>query len=73
MLLSIRVEFVPNDEDRTFVKRSMMYQHRDQIGNGGYLFDGAMMFTPHRLAPPGGTFTLVSTRQEVRPEIKTVL
>lgn len=47
VLYQYHVDFAP-EEDRTNVRKAMMREHRSQIG--GYLFDGMILYTSHRLA-----------------------
>ncbi|XP_050436939.1 piwi-like protein Siwi [Adelges cooleyi] len=56
-LYQYRVDFDP-DEDRIFVKRSLLRQHKEKFG--GYLFDGTMLFTSVKMNPEN--FELTSKR-----------
>lgn len=51
------------DEDRVHVKRALLGQHREALKLDPYVFDGAMLFTPHRLQQP---LQVTSERREVR-------
>jgi aubergine len=48
ILYQYRVDFSP-EEDRTMVRKSMLREHKPKIG--GYLFDGTVLYTPHRIDP----------------------
>lgn len=56
------VEYAPNDEDRTWMRRKLLEQHSAQLGAN--LFDGASLFTPARLMAPGGQLVLTSQRED---------
>lgn len=47
-LYQYRVDFAP-EEDRTVVRKGLLRNHKPVLG--GYIFDGTMMFTSHRLNP----------------------
>lgn len=47
-LYQYRVDFAP-EEDRTPIRKGLLRNHKAVLG--GYIFDGTMMFTSHRLNP----------------------
>jgi aubergine-like protein len=47
-LYQYRVDFAP-EEDRTAIRKALLRNHKAVLG--GYIFDGTMMFTSHRLSP----------------------
>jgi aubergine-like protein len=47
-LYQYRVDFSP-DEDRTAVRKGLLRHHKNILG--GYIFDGTVLFTSHRLQP----------------------
>ena len=55
---------MPEDEDRTMVKKSMFRQHKEKLGN--YIFDGTMLFSPNRYVVGDSVMNLTSSRQEVQ-------
>lgn len=59
-LFQYRVDFYP-PEDRTFVKKALLRQHRDTLPQ--YMFDGCLMLSFSRLYPEGaGPLVLVARR-----------
>jgi len=61
-LYHYRVDFAPDDEDRLWMRRKLLEQHKARLGN--YIFDGASIFTPERYAAPGASITLNSRRED---------
>ncbi|KAG8223661.1 hypothetical protein J437_LFUL001768 [Ladona fulva] len=45
-LYQYRVDFSP-EEDRNFIRKSLLRDHKNMLG--GYIFDGTMLFTSHKL------------------------
>nr|CAD7463126.1 unnamed protein product [Timema tahoe] len=67
-LYQYRVDFAP-EEDRTGLRKAMLRDHKKVIG--GYIFDGTMMFTSHRLNPD--PMELFSTRQSDEAQIRITI
>ncbi|KAK7869731.1 hypothetical protein R5R35_011798 [Gryllus longicercus] len=60
-LYQYRVDFSP-DEDRTQIRKALLRNHRSSLG--GYIFDGTVMFTSHRLTSEASRpMELVTKRQ----------
>ncbi|KDR24113.1 Protein piwi, partial [Zootermopsis nevadensis] len=64
-LYQYRVDFAP-EEDRTVVRKGLLRNHKPVLG--GYIFDGTMMFTSHRLNPD--PMELFSTRESDKTPIR---
>nr|CAD7199655.1 unnamed protein product [Timema douglasi] len=67
-LYQYRVDFAP-EEDRTGIRKAMLRDHKKVIG--GFIFDGTMMFTSHRLNPD--PMELFSTRQSDEAQIRITI
>lgn len=62
-LLQYRVDF-SIDEDRTFVKKHLLRQHKDK-NLPAFIFDGSIMYTTNRVYPPNkDKLVLTSTRKD---------
>lgn len=53
-LYRYHVDFTP-EEDQTFLRRSMLKEHREYFG-GGYIFDGTTLYTVNKLHPDPAEF-----------------
>ena len=64
-LFQYRVDF-ESEEDRTNIRKDLLTIHK--LGLGGYIFDGTMLFTSHRLNPD--PLILFSNRESDKTNIK---
>ena len=64
-LLQYRVDFAPDIQD-TRTKKALLYEHKAKLPK--FIFDGSLLFSPHRLTTDDSPISLSSTLKNEKKE-----